>query len=555
MSLMRSRTDSCAACPVSVRLKPLFVLLFSLFSALAFQKAPALAAATLDDVRTYLAKPERLPLIVEKRRKDISRYYNSEGAKLLWLEQTRQKEMIQRMRAADKEGLSPADYPADILKKAGEDIKSSATPSEAAWTELLFTGHFLDYASDLRAGRIAPRILYPDAYLPLNAIDATAALDTLAAAESFDAFHRNWEPQGDAYRLLKSHLSRLLEVEAAGGFTLLDARVELNPSEDNDAVPALRQRLVEDGLLTNGTESRTFDKRLAFAVAQARQRYGLPLSAVADTQLIRMLNIPAFRRIEQVVNAMERLRWMPERYTRHQLVLNKGENRYQFLQAGRIIREGQAFSNCPDRNYAATATTIEGVTLNPVWQVNWDYIYKNLLPRLRSNPDEVEEAGYALMRGGAQVPFNAIPWHQVNRRSVGKYDGNFSIRIGPSDENPLHRYSYRLRRDDRLTLFDLETPPEDDTLCNPFLPKTAFGIVDGLELLDDIIEPRVYPKTGIEDRLERRETVTFPARYGVFAVVSHQSAWVQRNGTIRFGNDPYLEDARLTAALAGRYRP
>ncbi|MES0882530.1 peptidoglycan-binding protein [Roseibium sp. SCP14] len=521
------------------------------------QSAEGNAYSSLEEVRRILNDPERLPLIVEKRRNAISEYYGSDEAELLWLDQARGEELTQLMEAAGQEGLRPEDYPHEVLVEASSSRSGQLTPSETAWVELLYTGHFLDFANDLRAGRVSPRVLYPDAYMPYNSIDGHDALQRLAASDDLDGFVESWQPQDDTYRRLKGHLQHLQSIRENGGFTYLEPGENLIAGQSDPRIPALRQRLHEGGLLAEATPNEIFDKRLAFAVAQAQHRYGLPPSAEVDAALIKALNIPVDRRIEQVANAMERIRWIPNEYARLQLFINKGENRFVFLEDGRVIREGAAYANCPDRNYATTATTIEAVTFHPTWRVSWEFFGKELLPRLQKDPREVEEAGYYLRRSGAEVPLDALPWNQATLRDLQKAPNReqYALFLPSSDENPLGDYAYRLRQEQRLSLFDLAEAPEGNTYCNPYLPKTAFGIVDGLDILEHIIEPRVFPEEGLSNRISRRDTITFPARGGLMAVVSHQSVWVQRQGIIRFGNDPYLEDARLTAALSGRPKP
>lgn len=527
------------------------------FAALLAGAVPARANDVLENVRWLLSKPERLPLIVEKRRQEISQFYDSERGQVLWLDEPRSLELVQKMETAQQEGLRAEDYPPLVLQEAVATLNSTSSPSDVAWVELLYTGHFLDFAHDLRAGRVSPRVLYPDAYMPSNSIDAVDALSRLVSSKGLDAFIAVWQPQDDTYRRLKGHLQHLRSVRQNGGFSYVEPGGTLEAGTSDPRVPNLRQRLFEDGLLSEASGDPMFDKRLAFAVGQARLQYGLEISGEVSAELIRALNIPIDRRIEQLTNAMERIRWLPNEYARLQLFINKGENSYVFLENGRVVREGQAFPNCPDRNHTTLATTIEAVTFHPTWQVPWEFFGKELLPRLRKDPEQVEAAGYYLKRSGADVPLDALPWKDASLRDIERASNReqYALYLPASSENPLGQYAYRLRQEQRLQLFDLAAAPEDGLFCNPYLPKTAFGIVNGIEILDQIIEPRVLPVDGIEDRISRQDTVTFPARGGLMAVVSHQSVWVQRQGLIRFGNDPYLEDARLTAALSGRPKP
>jgi murein L,D-transpeptidase YcbB/YkuD len=509
----------------------------------------------LGAVRETLSQPDRLPLIVEKRRRGIARFYRADDAGLLWYGNPRSEDLIEQMRAASSNGLRPEDYPFELLEDEARKMGPSLSAPEAAWIELLFTAHFLDFASDLRAGRVSPRVLYPDAYMPRNEIDARQALERLTASEGLDGFIEIWQPQDDTYRRLKGHLGLLLNVAAAGGFTFIEPGEDLLSGASDARVPVLRRRLHEDGLLQEASGSDVLDKRTAFAVAQAQQRYGLPVSANLTPALVRALNIPVGRRIEQVSNAMERIRWIPPEFSRLQLLVNKGENRFVFQENGRVVREGRAFANCPDRNYTTMATTIEAVTFHPTWQVPLEFLGRELLPRLQEDPELVASEGFYLRRKGADVPLSALPWNQASPRTLKRLVDEATLFLTASEQNPLGRYAYRLRQEQKLSLFDLDDVPAGETFCNPYLPKSAFGIVDGVDLLEDIIEPHVFPKAGLTERMARKDTVTFPARGGLMAVVSHESVWVQRQGTIRFGLDPYLEDARLTAALSGRPKP
>lgn len=516
---------------------------------------PTLANGGLEDVQRILNAPDRLSLIVEKRRREISAYYGSEDASLLWLGTDRAAAFLDLLRNAHLHGLRPEDYPRAYLEAELKSVDAGLNPSEIAWIELLFTGHFLDFANDLRAGRVTPRVLYPGAYMPVHTINGTDALKRLAAAPQLPDFVSIWEPQDDTYRLLKTHLARLYAVKDGGGFTYLDIQEELSPGAQDDQVPGLRRRMFEDGLVGEGTGGELFDKRLAFAVAQSKHRYVLPVSSEVTPRLVRALNIPIERRIEQVSNAMERIRWIPPEYSRVKLFINKGENQFVFSESGRVVMEGQAFANCPDRNHANTATAIEAVTFHPTWQVPLEFLGNELLPRLKDDPAEVEGVGYYLRRRGADVPLSSLPWGQATPRAINRFKDEFNLYLPASDENPLGSYAFRLRQEQKLALFHLDSAPEDGVFCNPYLPANAFGIVDGLALLEQVIEPRVFPAEGIGNRLARGDTITFPARSGLMAVATHQSVWLQHQGAIRFGHDPYLEDARLTAALSGRPKP
>ena len=149
------------------------VLFAGLVAALLLLARPASAEAALsaaDDaaIRTEIARllssEPALPLPVRQRREGLAAYYDA-GGPLLWIGTGRAPQFANWLASAAEDGLNPGDYPAAQLGRLAAAIEETDTAGQAV-IELHFSAAFLQYASDLKAGRAAdqgrPGLLPPE---------------------------------------------------------------------------------------------------------------------------------------------------------------------------------------------------------------------------------------------------------------------------------------------------------------------------------------------------------------------------------------------------------
>jgi murein L,D-transpeptidase YcbB/YkuD len=78
-------------------------------------------------------------------------------------------------------------------------------------------------------------------------------------------------------------------------------------------VPAIRTRLkLTDGVGPSSAESEIYDDALVDSVKRFQARQGLESDGVIGASTIVAMNVPLQERIQSIVMAMERLRWMPD---------------------------------------------------------------------------------------------------------------------------------------------------------------------------------------------------------------------------------------------------
>ena len=161
----------------------------------------------------------------------------------------------------------------------------------------------------------------------------------------------------------------------------------LKPGTRDPRVPTIRTRLrLTDGVRPSSAEPEIYDDALADAVKQFQARQGLESDGVIGASTIVAMNVPIQERIQSIVMAMERLRWMPEDLGQQYVIVNIAgirsapHQRWQCRGAnGR--RRRQALPPHPGVQRSHPVCRVD-----PYWTVPPAILANEELPKLRKNP-------------------------------------------------------------------------------------------------------------------------------------------------------------------------
>ncbi|MBA5775816.1 peptidoglycan-binding protein [Stappia sp. F7233] len=503
-------------------------------------------------VREVLAEEPKLPLPVQARRDDLLAYYGDDSSMPLWIGTGNMAKLLDRLGRASLDGLNPESYPLEFLEDLSDEARTAPAP-RLAEIELWYTAHFLRYAEDLKTGRVVPRMVHPDAYMPRKAIIGVNVLTALQQLGDVSVFFNAWEPYNPTYRRLREHLAAFQDMAVTGGFVQLPPGRDVETGETDSRIPLLRRRLAAEGLIGSTTGDAVLDDGLVTALRKAQHRYGLAETGKLDAATVIALNIPIERRIEQIELAMERQRWLPELIQGITLLIDKEQGKLQLIENGRLRKTLEVFPNCPDRLGVIRAAALKEIALNPAWNVPAGYLGETLLPLLKKDPAALAKQGFRLSWKGAEVPLASLPWKDISEREISIRQDDIRLSLAPGPANPLGTFLIRFEGTSDMFIHALAEAPQDGSRCDMALPSTAFGIVGGLDFVAELIDPRLLPVTGLKELIARGSAVTFPARQNAMAIALFQSAWIDERGDIRFGHDVNGEDRRLRQALVGRF--
>ena len=475
----------------------------------------------------------------------LSNFYRARGHVPLWTgpeDAARRQLLLMALDSAALHGLPVAQYDAAALR-AG--FRSALTEGDRGRLELAMTAAYLAFAHDLSSGVLVP-----------SQIDATikheitppppALLLARASGAGFAKFLQDLPPAAPQYaRMMKEKL--LLEARiAAGGFGPAIPAETLKPGDTGTAVVALRDRLLALGYLARSA-TQTYDRPLQAAVQRFQRDNGLAADGTAGPGTVTALNSEPQDRLQSVIVAMERLRWLGDTDlgARH-IWVNLPDFTAQIIDDGLVTFQTRAVIGREemDRRTPEFSDVMEFMVINPSWSVPRSITTKEYLPMLRANPNAVSHL--QVIDGSGRV----VPRGAVNFAAYSAGNFPFALRQPPSDGNALGKVKFMFPNTNNIYLHDTPAKSLFDNEVRAF-SHGCIRLADPRDFAYMLLarqsdDPKGEFQTLLDtDRESRLDLVTpVPVHLVYF------TAWPNAKGQMTYRRDIYGRDAAIYQALS-----
>ena len=541
------RTMKCI-CSVVVALCVSLALLVSSVPAQIVSSPRELAVIRIN-LLDLLANEPDLPLPIRQRHEALQAYYQTYGGELLWLGSNRASAFVSRLKGAEADGLDPNDYPSKrlaTLSAGGPSIDKRGL----AIIELYFSAAFLEYASDLKVGRFLPSKIDPNFFIEGRALDQLSALKGLERADSIDHFFDKWQSPGRNYAALRIALAQHRAISAKGGWSAVPLGDPIRPGTTDPRVPAIRARLslTEGGSQVTAAETQVYNNALVEAVKRFQASQGLDVDGVIGSTTIVAMNVPVQERINSIILAMERLRWMPEDLGQQYLIVNIAGFELRRINAGEVEERMAVVVGKPYHRTPVFSDRIRFLEFNPYWNVPPDIAIKEELPALRSNAASRAAQGFEAVRGDQVVDVRSVDWAGVG---AGRFP--YQLRQRPGTNNALGRVKFMFPNPHNVYLHD--SPAH--SLFGRSVRAFSHGCIRlsrPLELAEQVLRVggvKGWTKERIDDVVASTKTTVVNLREPLPVHITYLTAWVD-DGVANFRQDIYGHDAKLLAALEGK---
>jgi L,D-transpeptidase YcbB len=502
------------------------------------------------EIVNLLSGEPGLPLPVRQRSEALTAYYSDGASPILWVGEPRAAAFVNWIRHAADDGLDPASYPADQLEQLNAAVGATNSLGRAI-VELHFSAAFLQYASDLQVGRFLPHKVDPDFFQEGRSIDQLAALQGLAAAPNLDQFFIAWQPPAPEYADLRAALADYRALAGAGGWPGVSLGDTIKPGMSDPRVPALRARLaVTDGanpVAPAGAEE-VYDDGLVAAVKVFQARHGLDVDGVVGKASIVALNVPVETRVQDIVLAMERWRWMPPQLGVNHLIVNIAGFELKRFADGREVERMNVVVGKPYHKTPVFSDQVRYLEINPYWNVPTGIAIKEELPKLRSNPAARAAAGFEAVRGDKVYPLTSINWRQY-----GPGNFPFQLRQKPGPNNALGRVKFMFPNQFDVYLHDTPSRSLFERAERAF-SHGCIRLSRPLELAVQVLAVGGVPGWSmgrVEQVVASRQRTVVNLVDPLPVHITYFTAWVDQ-GIPNFRADIYGQDEKLVAALDGR---
>ena len=473
----------------------------------------------------------------------MAAFYRERGFDGIWTgpeAADRRNALLAVLAQAAAHGLPQGRYdPAAVIAM----LHAADTTLEQGQAEVALTRLFLDYAHDVKSGVLDPRRIDANLHREVIRAEAGVLLAGFIAAEP-RGFLRDLAPHSAEYARLMAAKQRLDARIADGGWGPTVGAGALEPGESGAQVVALRDRLVAMGYLAP-TPTRTYDDAVTAAVRAAQAGFGLNVDGVAGAATIDALNVAPELRLESVIVAMERERWLGDDRGERHVWVNLADFTAAIVDQDRVtfrtrsvigaVREGRESPEFSD--------VMEFMVINPSWYVPRSIIVNEYLPALQRNASAVGHMRITDSSG-----------REINRGSVnfGAYNARnfpFAMRQPPSPSNALGVVKFMFPNPYDIYLHD--TPSRDlfahevraySHGCIRLQNPREFAYVLLARQTDD---PEGFFAARLATGDETRVNLAVP----IPVHIDYRTAFTDVTGALQFRADIYGRDAGIWDAL------
>ncbi|WP_090207601.1 L,D-transpeptidase family protein [Yoonia litorea] len=474
----------------------------------------------------------------------LATFYRERGYQGIWStrgDADRRNALLAAFASAADHGLPQARYDADALMA---QLAAADTPQEQGALEVAISRQFLDYARDIQTGMLVPSRIDEAIH---RQVPLRSPLSTLRAFSQSTpaAFLRALPPASPEYTRLLAEKMRFERLIGSGGWGPTVPGRKYERGDSGAGVVALRNRLIAMGFLEPIT-TQVFDDAIFAAVQQFQLAHGLATDGTAGQGTLEQLNVSPEQRLQSIIVAMERERWINRPRGERHIWVNITDFTAKIIDRGEETFSTRSVvgARYDERATPEFSDVMEFMVINPSWYVPRSIITKEFLPQLQQNPRAVSNL-IITDRSGRVVDRASADFSAYTAENFP-----YSFREPPSQGNALglvkfmfpNRYNIYLHDTPAKSLFGREVRAFSHgcvRLADPF--DFAYAL-----LARQVSNPQEVFQAHLATGRERRVDLEQPVPVHLI----YRTAYTQAGGRTQFRRDVYGRDQRIWNALA-----
>ena len=409
---------------------------------------------------------------------------------------------------------------------AEDELSVSASSKDFINTELTLTQHFIMYMlNNYEKGYVKRKEM--ERFIPRKREDPLALADSLITKKHKD--DKYFEDVNQSYKGLKDQLGKYLAIARNDGWPQVNSlKKSLKKGANSPDIAIIKKRLAITGDLAVNDTTQVFNDTLMVAVKNFQGRHGFNETGIISDSLIKEMNVPVAKRIEQLLMNMDRMRWLANEPTGNLIVVNIPEFVMHVYEGKQKVFEIDVVVGKEGHNTMMFNGDLNQVVFSPYWNVPSSIVAKEILPAIEKNPNYIAKENMEITGNDDGLP--VIRQKPGPGNALGKvkflFPNSFNIYFHDTPAKSLFNkdkraYSHgciRLREPEKLANYVLRNQPE----------WTAEKISEAMN-------------SGDEKYVKVKDPIP--------VVITYYTAWVDENGRLNFREDIYGHDERLAQKM------
>ena len=485
----------------------------------------------------------------------VESFYKARNYQPAWSHNGRLVEAETLMKAVEEaygDGLTPDYYHLSLIKSlAGKDVKElSFDQTMLADLDILLTDAFFTLSCHLSGGCVDPVIRETEWFAQQRKVDVSSVLEQALREKQIREVLMKLRPEQGSYNRLRQALARYRDFLSKGEWPLVLGGSSLKKELVSERVLVLRRRLVASGdLEADAAEGGDyFDEKLEQAVIVFQKRHGIKADGIVGPATFDALNVPLEQRIRQIELNMERMRWIPDTVEQSSIVVNIANFQLDVIEKGKSVLSMKVVVGKPFQRTPVFTAKLTSLVINPSWNVPVSIAQKEILKKIKNNPQYITEQNIKVLRGwGSQkneIDPETIDWSGINADKLA-----YRFRQEPGPLNALGHIKFMLPNKFDVYLHD--TPAK--RLFSESVRTFSHGCIrieKPLELAEYVMKDApgwTQEKLLAAIKKGAEQAILTPHPLDVHFL--YLTAWVDEEGVLQFRNDVYKRDKQLDEAL------
>ncbi len=418
------------------------------------------------------------------------------------------------------------------LQKTMDDLVEEDTLNVSASnktylnTEFKLTQHFILYAlNNIEEGYLKRKEM--ERFVPRKKEDAVTLSDSLINKKHKD--NKYYADVNDAYKALKEQLKTYYTIVKNGGWPAINTPAkQLKKGTTSAAVALLKKRLQLSGDLPAGDTSQLFDDALATAVGNFQTRHGYTANSVLTDAQIKDMNVPAEKRLQQILINMGRMQWMIDEPKGKLIVVNIPEFILHVKDGKTKVFDMNVVVGKEGHNTMMFTGNLNQVVFSPYWNVPPSIVKKEIMPAMARNANYLENQHMEITGNEGGLPV---------------------IRQLPGEKNSLGRVKFLFPNSFNIYFHD--TPAK--SLFSKDKRAYSHGCIrlsDPVKMANYVLkdDPKWTPE-AIESAMNSGNEQFVKVKDPLPVLITYYTAWVDDNNQLHFADDIYGHDKVIAGKM------
>ncbi len=489
-------------------------------------------------------KTSSLPL-----KQPLTNLYQLRNYKLIWSDgeqlNDNARQLVTLIQQAENFGLDASDYDAGLLQDFLE--ASYIDPVLLSKSDIVFSHAYVKLASHISLGKLADTqsSLHEDGPLLATLNDAANNNDIHSTINSL-------QPNNNHYKSLVKALAHYRQIEAQIDHQHSPLKLSKKSYQLGDyssEIPKLRKLLYAFGdYQDNDLSSELLDESLTLAIIKFQLRHGLDADGVLGRQTTRALNVPVWKRIQQLELNLARAKALPDISTGRHLLVNIPAYKLYLYDNQQVTYQSNVVVGKKKHKTPVISSRLTKIVLSPYWNVPKSITHNEIVPALQRDPDYLAKNNMKLLSTDSNqariINPDSIDWFNINQAN-----SNFRVRQEPGARNSLGNIKFIFPNPHSVYLHDT---PSRRLFA---LPQRAFShgcirLEDPFGLAETLVSNELgWSKYDLLDLSKQTRSKTLPLKEAVPIHLTYMTAWADEQGIVNFRPDIYNQDTQVLASL------